>query len=168
MDMPQSRPWYKEPWLWFLAVPPLATVVFWTVILTTTAERPSMVMDDYSKAGLAMEQTRARDAAASQLGVAGRLHVQREPGRVAVALTGLEDQPRQLTLRLAHPTDARQDVIVELNRDGAGLYRADIRQLAAGKRYVQVEPLSRNWRLAGELSRGGEELELRPPAPAGS
>ncbi|MBA1146867.1 FixH family protein [Ectothiorhodospiraceae bacterium WFHF3C12] len=163
-----TRPWYREPWLWFLAVPPLATVVFWTVILTTTAERPSLVMDDYSKVGLTMEQTRARDATASRLGLSGRLHVQRDGGRVAVALVGLEELPQQLKLRLAHPTDARRDVTVELNRDEAGLYRAEIRQLAAGRRYVQLEPLNRDWRLAGELSHGGEELELTPPPASGS
>lgn len=166
--MSESRPWYREPWLWFLATPPLASVLFWGVILTTMAERPSMVMDDYSKAGLTMEQTRARDATASQLGVSGRVQVQRDPGRVAVALVGLDNEPEQLTLRLLHPTDAERDVIIELERDAVGLYRGDIRQLAAGRRYVQLEPVSRDWRLAGELSRSGEELLLQPPTPSGS
>lgn len=165
---PSARPWYREPWLWFLAVPPLATVAFWAVVLTTMAERPSLVMDDYSKVGLVMEKTRERDAAASRLGVSGRLHVQRGPGRVAVALVGLDRQPERLTLRLTHPTDAKRDIVVELDRDAAGLYRGEIRHLAAGRRYVQLEPQSRDWRLAGVLGSDGEELFLQPRSGTGS
>lgn len=165
--MSAQRPWYKEPWLLFLAAPPLATVLFWAVILSSMAERPALVMDDYSRVGLALAETRQRDAAAVRLGVAGRLQVQRAEGRVAVALTGLAESPARLELRLIHPTDGARDRVMTLDRDPAGVYRAEMPALPVGRRYVQLGPPDGEWRLAGELGRHGESLTLTPPSPAG-
>jgi len=171
VSTPKPRPWYREPWIWFLSVPPLATVVFWAAIFATTSAgtTPPLVVDDYAKIGLATHKSEERDAEARRLGVTGRLHVQRDEGRVSLALFGLEEgAPRQLMLRLTHPTDDRRDVNVELHRDSTGVYRAAIRRLPEGRRYVQLEPDDGNWRLAGVLSGTGEELSLQPKAAPGS
>lgn len=158
-----DRPWYRHFWVWFLIAPPAATVIFWTVILTTMASPPSLVVDDYGKIGLAYEDEQARDAAARELGVTGRLDVRRERGRVTVALIGLDDPPQQLELTLAHPTEAARDRTATLERTGGGLYRGELGAAAPGRRYVTLLPGDGRWRLAGELLAHRTDISLQPP-----
>jgi hypothetical protein len=161
-----ERPWYRHFWVWFLIAPPAATVIFWTVILTTMASPPSLVVDDYGKIGLAYENDRARDTAARDLGVTGRLDVQREGGRVTVALVGLDDPPQRLRVTLAHPTEAARDRTATLERIGGGLYRGELGGAAQGRRYITLLPVDGGWRLAGELSANRTDMSLKPPAPS--
>ncbi len=158
-----DRPWYRHFWVWFLIVPPASTVIFWGVILTTMASPPSLVVDDYGKIGLAYQDEQARDRVARELGISGRLSVQRERGRVTVALAGLDDPPQQLRLTLAHPTEAKRDSSATLERTGAEVYRGELGEAAPGRRYVTLLPGDHRWRLAGELSAAETELSLRPP-----
>lgn len=158
-----SRPWYRHFWVWFLAVPPAATVIFWAFVLTTTASAPSLVVDDYSQIGLTYAQEKARDRAAAERGVRARLHLVRDAGTVTVALQGLEPAPDRLDLRLAHPTEARRDLATTMKRIGSGIYRGDLGSPADGRRYVQIRPADGDWRLGGELLAGRDELELAPP-----
>lgn len=159
-----DRPWYRHFWVWFLIVPPASTVIFWGVVLTTMASPPSLVVDDYGKIGIAYQDEQARDQAARELGVTGRLNVQRERGRVTVALAGLDDPPQKVQLRLAHPTEAARDRSATLERTGGGLYRGELGQAAPGRRYVTLLPDDHRWRLAGELLASETDLSLQPPA----
>ncbi len=158
-----ERPWYKHFWVWFLIAPVAATVIFWTVILTTMASPPSLVVDDYAKIGLAYEDKQARDAAAQDLGVTGRLDVRRERGAATVALVGLDDPPQRLQLTLAHPTDAARDRSATLERTGGGLYRGELGGATPGRRYVTLLPDDGGWRLAGELLANRTDMSLKPP-----
>ncbi len=158
-----DRPWYRHFWVWFLMVPPAATVIFWAVILATTAGPPALVVDDYAKVGLIYEQQQARDAAAARLGLSGRIHVAREAGTATVVLTGLADAPDRLRLTLAHPTDASRDRRALLRREGTGVYRGELGSPASSRRYVEIRPVDGAWRLGGELAAGATELGLRPP-----
>lgn len=158
-----SRPWYRHFWVWFLMVPPAATVIFWAVILATTATAPSLVVDDYAKMGLVYEQQQARDAAAARRGLAGRIHVAREAGTATVVITGLEQAPDRLRLTLAHPTEAEHDRRAVLRREGAGIYRGDLGGAAPNRRYVEIRPVDGDWRLGGELAANRSDLDLRPP-----
>lgn len=161
-----ERPWYRHIWVWLLMVPPAATVVFWIVVIWTTAASPSLVVDDYSKIGLTYEQQRERDLTAARLGVSARLHALRETGGLTLVLRGLERPPARLELLLAHPAEAARDIRVTLERDGAGVYRSDLgRQLLAGRR-VEVTPPGGAWRLTGRLTPGQSEVALAAPGTA--
>lgn len=159
-----DRPWYRHFWVWFLIVPPASTVIFWAVILTTMASPPSLVVDDYGEIGIAYADEQARDQTARKLGVTGRLNVQRERGRVTVALAGLDDPPEKIQLQLTHPTEAARDKSATLERSGGGLYRGELGAAAPGRRYVTLLPDDRRWRLAGELQASETDLSLQPPA----
>jgi hypothetical protein len=158
-----SRPWYRHFWVWFLMVPPAATVVFWAVILATTAASPALVVDDHSKVGLAYEQQQARDAVAARRGLAGRVHVARDEGTVTVVLTGVQQAPDRLRLTLAHPTEAGRDRHAILRREGSALYRGRLDGPAPNRRYVEIHPVAGDWRLAGELPAHRSDLGLSPP-----
>lgn len=156
-----DRPWYRSPWPWLLMLPPFVTVVFWIVVLSTITHAPSLVVDDYSRIGLAYQKDEARNEAAAALGLSGRLQVQRDTGRVSFVLRDPQAAPSTLELALVHPTEAHRDLHLTLTRDPAtGVYsaRSDVR--IADRRYVHLTPPDGAWRLAGTLEAGRSGLEL--------
>lgn len=162
-DSGNDRPWYRHFWVWFLMVPPAATVIFWATILWTTAASPSLVVDDYSKIGLTYQERRDRDRSAARLGLSARFHAVRDSGGVTLVLDGPEPPPGRLRLLLAHPAEAARDIEVTLERDAGGVYRADLGRALAAGRHVEITPPGRDWRLTGRLASGQSELVLAPP-----
>jgi hypothetical protein len=158
-----AQPWYRHFWVWVLFVPPVAAMVFWTVIITVFAGPPSLVVDDYAKIGLAYQQERDRDAAAAELGVSARLHLLRESGGVTVVLRGPGRTPERLRFRLTHPAEATRDLGIRLDRTASGIYRGDLDGPAGGRWRVELTPPDGRWRLAGEIFAGESDLELHPP-----
>ena len=162
-----ERPWYRHFWVWFLMVPPAATVIFWVTVIWTTAASPSLVVDDYSKIGLTYREQRDRDLAARRLGLSARFHAVRDTGGVTLVLNGLESAPPRMRLLLAHPTEASRDIEVSLERDAAGIYRGDLgHSLEAGRR-IELTPPDGGWRLTGRITSGQSETEMQPPGGSG-
>lgn len=147
----QSRPWYREPWPWFLISLPASAVAAGLVtvwIAATSAD--GLVVGDYYKAGLAINQTLARDDAARALALTAT--VKNENGVLALALGGrMQTYPGQLTLTLAHPTRQGMDQILTLDHIGGGRYRAALPLLPAGKWQIQLADHEATWRLGGVL-----------------
>ncbi|HKJ94565.1 MAG TPA: FixH family protein, partial [Gammaproteobacteria bacterium] len=145
-----NRPWYRSPWPWLLMLPPFVTVVFWVVVLSTITHPPSLVVDDYSKIGLAYQKEEARNEAAAALGLTGRLQVQRDTGRISLVLRDPQAAPATLALALVHPTDSHRDLHIDLVRDPAtGVYTGSSDVRIADRRYVHLTPPDGSWRLAG-------------------
>jgi len=147
----QSKPWYREPWPWFLISLPASAVAAGLVtvwIAATSAD--GLVVGDYYKAGLAINQTLARDDAARALALTAT--VKSENGVLALALGGrMQAYPEQLTLTLAHPPRQGMDQILTLDHTGGGHYRAALPLLHAGKWQVQLADRDAAWRLGGVL-----------------
>lgn len=146
-----SNPWYREPWPWFLISLPAAAVVggIATVWIAAT-DADGLVVGDYYKAGLAINQVLARDDAARKLGL--RATLQTEDDSLALSLGGrLERHPERLTLVLAHPTRAGMDHTLVLHHAGAGRYRSAMPALPAGKWHAQLSDDTSAWRLSGVL-----------------
>lgn len=157
------QPWYRHFWVWVLFIPPVAAIVFWTVIITMFAGPPALVVDDYGKIGLTYEQQRGRDVAAAERGVDARVHLVREAGGVSVVLRGLDRPPEQLVFKLTHPTDAARDRGIRLDRTATGIYRGDLGAAADGRWRIEITPPDAHWRLAGEIFAGETEMGLAPP-----
>lgn len=162
-DDSAPRPWYRHFWVWFLMVPPAATVLFWVTVIWTTAASPSLVVDDYSKIGVTYRQQRDRDQAAARIGVSARFHAVRDTGGITLALAGLDDPPPRLDLLLAHPTEASRDIKTVLERTDAGIYRARLGHALDAGRRIEVSPPGGGWRLSGRITAGQSELELVAP-----
>ncbi|MHB1353929.1 MAG: FixH family protein [Thiobacillus sp.] len=148
---PPSKPWYREPWPWFLISLPAAAVVggIATVWIAAT-NADGLVVGDYYRAGLAINQVLARDDRARRLGLGATL--QAEDGSLALSLDGrLATHPERLTLVLAHPTRAGMDQGLVLHHAGAGRYRAAMPALPAGKWHAQLSDDTSAWRLSGVL-----------------
>lgn len=61
-DKPIARPWYREPWPWFLMSGPVIVIIA-ALVSAYIAVRSSdgLVTEDYYKQGLAAGETLAKD-----------------------------------------------------------------------------------------------------------
>jgi hypothetical protein len=145
------RPWYREPWPWFLiSLPATAVIAGVTTVWIAATSADGLVVGDYYKAGLAINQTLARDDAAHALALAATL--QREDGTLALTLTGrLQAYPAQLSLTLAHPTRQGLDQTLTFSHAGGGHYRTSLPVLQSGKWHAQLADTASTWRLSGVL-----------------
>lgn len=160
------RRWQREPLVWLVIAIPLLTVFAGiTTVVVANRGADSVVVDDYRKEGLAINQDPRRDDAARRLGVAAEvtavdtaLHVVLAPGRAA--------PPERLVVLLSHATRADFDRMSTLERGADGEYRAVVPPLPGGRWHVEVSPADREWRLTGEFTNGATALALRAaPAP---
>ncbi len=146
-----SKPWYREPWPWFLiSLPATAVIAGLTTVWIAYQSADGLVVGDYYKAGLAINQTLARDDAAHALGLAATLT--HDEGALGITLTGrLQAFPGQLSLTLAHPTRQGMDQTLVLNHAGGGHYRTSMPAMAAGKWHALIADTASTWRLSGVL-----------------
>lgn len=146
-----SKPWYREPWPWFLISLPAAAVIggIMTVWIAFQSD-DGLVVGDYYKAGLAVNQTLARDDAARALALVATLA--NSEGTLTLTLAGrLQAYPGQLILTLVHPTRRGRDRTLSLHHIGGEHYRAALPAISAGKWHAQLTDAASTWRLSGIL-----------------
>lgn len=151
LSIPTNKPWYREPWPWFLiSLPAIAVVAGLTTVWIAYRTADGLVVGDYYKAGLAINQTLAREDAARALGMTATLST--EDGMLALSLpSDLKTYPEQLILTLAHPTRQGMDQILTLHHAGSGHYRVALPGLHAGKWHLELTDAATTWRLSGVL-----------------
>lgn len=149
MNAPASKPWYREPWPWFLmSLPATAVIAGLTTVWIAVTSYDGLVVGDYYKAGLAINQTLARDDTARAMGLAATL--QTGDGSLTLSLAGrMTSMPAKVTLSLAHPTHQGRDHLLTLHHAGAGHYRATLPDMPAGKWQAQLVDDRSTWRLSG-------------------
>lgn len=156
MEIPQEhvRPWYREPWPWLLMAGPVAVIIAGIVtIWIAVTSSDGLVVDDYYRAGLAINRTLERSALAVQRGYHAEAAMQKE-GRglsLRLASTAAERLPETLQLRIAHPTRAGHDGLVLLRQRESGIYEGVMPALGAGRWILLLEDMQSNWRLGGIL-----------------
>jgi hypothetical protein len=161
-----SKPWYRHFWVWFvISIPVAAMFMGFTTLYYAVSTSDGLVVDDYYKAGLAINRTLDRDRRAAELGLVARVSIRSgdEDGRIRVSLDGT--RPQALRIRLLHPTLADQDVELLAPPDADGLYSGAIPALVPGFWHVLLEPAAdADWRLLGRIRLPeGDFLEIRPP-----
>lgn len=146
-----NKPWYREPWPWFLmSLPATAVVAGVATVWIAVQSADGLVVGDYYKAGLAINQTLARDDAARALALAATL--KNENGALALRLSGrLQTYPEQLVLQLSHPTHQGMDHSLGFHHTGGGHYRATRPAMPDGKWHAQLADGASSWRLSGVL-----------------
>lgn len=148
------RPWYREPWPWILiSLPATAVVAGIATVWIAATSADGLVVGDYYKAGLAINQTLAREEAAREQALTAS--IAQADGALSLQLGGrLQAYPQQLALTLAHPTRPGMDQAVALHHAGGGRYRAALPTMPtmpAGKWHAQLTDPAAAWRLAGVL-----------------
>jgi hypothetical protein len=148
-----SKPWYRHFWPWFLMALPAAVVVAGLATAFIAHEHADdLVVDDYYKDGLAINQQLAKKKRASELGLTARLHFSDDV--VTVTLTG-PMQDSGLRLLLSHPLEADRDFAVPLVRTTSGTYRGSLGQAVAPHWHWTLQGLRvSDWRLDGVVQTG--------------
>jgi hypothetical protein len=155
-----SKPWFKEPWPWLLAIMPTTAVIAggFTVWFAVNSN-DGLVVDDYYKQGKAINQTKERDRLAQSLGIRAQLMPQGQTLRLQ--LDGrLPTPPGQLTLKVLHPTRSGDDHNIVLDWDGSA-YSGQSPALAGSHYRVQLTPEFGDWRLTGAWQ-PGSPVSLSP------
>jgi len=123
MHSAMAKPWYREPWPWFLMALPAAAVVG-GIVTAVIAFRGAdgVVAADYYKRGLAINEELSRSRLAASLGVEAEFRIGGiEPGDfVAVRLVAEQPLPPEaaLRVRLVHPGRSGADRSAVLARVG--------------------------------------------------
>ncbi len=148
-------PWYREPWPWLLMAGPVTVIVAGIATLwIAVTSSDGLVVDDYYKAGLAINRTLERSALAAARGYRAEAVIQ-GAGRgisVRLATTATVPLPETLQLHIAHPTRAGHDGLVLLRQRSSGLYEGVMPALTAGHWTLLLEDLQSNWRLGGTMT----------------
>ncbi|EXI68742.1 MAG: putative integral membrane protein linked to a cation pump [Candidatus Accumulibacter adjunctus] len=163
-------PWYRQPWPWLLMLGPLVVVVagLATAYLAVVSD-DGLVVDDYYKEGLGINQRTARDQRAADLGIAAELVLSSSGERIRVLLQAGEDvrMPDRLSLRIAHPTRPGLDQNLLLRGEGGRVYGAPLRRVQEGRWHVVLEDERQEWRLAGDWAARPETvMQLQAARPA--
>jgi len=147
------KPWYRQPWFWFLTIFPLASITYCAIAITIAMNTEnSMVTDDYSKEGRGINMEIARDQKASDLGLQANMSFSdRNIKLVLDSDSGQTDYP-YLILNLFHPTIAEKDRTIQFTRTGQDTYRATMNQDIKGRWYFDLRSPDNDWRLKGETS----------------
>jgi hypothetical protein len=161
----ETRPWYREPWPWLLIAPPGASVVLGAVMWTLAARtNDGLVVDDYYKQGLAINQMLDRESRARTLGIRALVTFNPERTRVRLQLAGDAPPPAGVTLRLVHPTRAGEDQTVALTPVAAGVFEGTLRPPAAGRWHVLVEDSAATWRVSAAWRTEAASVALDAPS----
>ena len=158
-----TGPWYRQPWAWFVLTPLIVVVVACAFFVSLAFRHADdVVTDNYYKEGRMINQRLEQDQRALQMGLSGELAFDLEVGEALLSLSAdpaaQHHMPGQLLVLLNHPTSARLDRQIVLNRVRPGHYRADLESRLQHKWYVLLLPTleaekhkQAAWRLTGEI-----------------
>lgn len=145
-----SKPWYKEPWPWFLMSGPIIVIIAaLTSAWIAIRSNDGLVTEDYYKQGQAAGETLTRSKHAEELGISAGMRLTDD--QVSIRLTGRHtEQPAALNVTLSHPTRAGidQKAVLKLRGD---VYAGKLNLPASGQWLVLVEDEARTWRVMGSV-----------------
>lgn len=153
-----SQPWYRERWPWLLMLGPVAVIVAGTITAwLAIRSNDGLVVDDYYKQGLAINQRLQRDHAAASLGVRADLMRSGQALRIVVSGDEKAIAAPSLRLRIVHPTRAGFDQNLSLVAEGRGFFAGKLSTEISGRWHVTLEEPSGQWRLQGDWQADGPE-----------
>jgi len=148
--------WYRDPYRWLVITPPLAAVLAGGLTLWLAIRSyDGLVVDDYYKRGLEINQVLARDEHAAALALAADIEWKQDapaPGTLVVRWDGGPQRlaPATLRLKLIYATRAGFDREVLAARLDEHRYEATVPALRAGEWHVHIE--DSDWRLTESFS----------------
>lgn len=149
------EPWYKQGWPWLLISLPASAVVGGIITIFLAVNSPNaLVVDDYYKEGLAINQQKQRQANAGRIGLQGL--VRHDGKRVTLSLSGAAPvDDATLTLHIVHSTRSELDRQLTLQRSPDGQYSVDTDSLTAGTWYLRLQPSDRAWEIRTRITTDG-------------
>lgn len=157
-------PWYKQFWPWYLiSIPAVAVFAGIAMLVIATQNRDAMVVDNYYKAGLAINRTLEQQQAAAVLGLSAQASVDMQTQMLT--LTFRDAAPRghdTLQLAFIHATLADQDHTIELRKAADAIYHGRLQKMHAGNWNLILQPPDGVWRLDAHVSFPTQAWVLQP------
>ena len=159
--LPQ-RPAHREPMLWLVIGLPTLVVIasLVTVWISARSGASDPVVGDVRRTAQIQTTELAPDAAAAKLGLSAVLSLQ-DGTLMLVPVTGTFPRKASLGLRLAHPTQADHDVLLELQPTSLG-WSAPAKVDAGNDWNVILQDDAGQWRIIGRLQAGRQAVRLAP------
>ena len=150
-----TQPWYRQGWPWLLISLPASAVIGGIITLVLAIQSPNaLVVDDYYKEGLAINEKKHRLTAARDMNLQGLLRS--NGNQLTLSLSGTAAvMGNTLTLRLIHSTRAELDRELELRRTNDGSYNCELDDLAAGTWYLRLRPIDNTWEIRARMPLDG-------------
>lgn len=148
-------PWYRQFWPWFLIALPATAVVAGIATLVIAMKDPDgLVVDDYYKAGLAINKELKRDSEAARLGLSAFIRRDPDKGVITIELNSREPTDfDKLYLDLLHTTRANFDQNLLLEKEPDGIYRTNLgSDVPQGQWKLELYSEDSSWRLTGRMS----------------
>lgn len=148
--------WYRNPMVWMVIFfPSLAVVGGISTIFIAINTEDGLVVDDYYKQGLQINQVIKNDQHAKQLHLSALFDANVKTGLVKVSLKGNNKLvlPQEITFKLIHRTRSGLDQITTLRQVGkTAEYQGYIKPpVIAGRWVIQIISPD-NWRLKQRLT----------------
>lgn len=147
----KSIPWFKNPMVWMVIFfPSLAVVAGISTIFIAINTEDGLVVDDYYKNGLQINQVIKYDKRAKEIGLSAFVDTNTNTGEILVSMDAsaeLELQP-EITFKLIHRTRSGLDQFTTLSQIGNSPdYRGYIKPPVIEGRWA-IQIISKgNWRL---------------------
>ncbi|QNA89496.1 cytochrome oxidase assembly protein [Massilia sp. Dwa41.01b] len=143
-------PRYRHRWPWFIMLGPVAVMLATAVTVSLALRQPeAMVVDDYYKQGKAINQDLRRDRVATALQLAFDARFDAAAGTLEGRLASFgRPMLAPFRLQLAHPTQPRKDIALQVVPGPDGRFLVRLPGLAPTHWQVVAEGEGRGWRLA--------------------
>lgn len=148
---PKNKPWYQEPWPWFLMIGPAIVVVagFVTFYIAHTY-KDDMVVDDYYSEGKNIEMVLVRDQLAMQNHMNAQIMMGEDNNSLRAFIKSDKPLDGDLTLSFVHPTKSGfdQNVTLKLVDKNAQMYEGKFDKLPNMNNWlVVIENKDKTWRI---------------------
>ncbi len=166
-EIQAAKPWYKQPWLWFILSPLIAVAIYgFTFLYLAITTMDGVVKDDYYRLARGYEVNTEKNHNAIDQKITAELNLDDVTGDIMIKLNGqLTSVPEFLTLDIVHPTHQKYDQTITLKAIGSRqLYSGSLANPLKGKRFLFLTPPDENWHLHKEILPPYEQrrFEMKP------
>lgn len=158
-----TQPWYRQGWPWLLIALPASAVVGGILTIIIAVQSPNaLVVDDYYKEGLAINEGKRRTALAGEMQLSAL--VRGDTGGLRVTLDARQPVTvPALDLQIIHATRSDLDRSLTLQRTADGSYRAELPELPTGNWYLKLYDPERTWEINARARIDGSFQTLLTP-----
>jgi hypothetical protein len=152
----KEQPWFRNPMVWMVIFfPSLAVVAGMITIVIAVNTEDGLVVDDYYKKGLQINQVIYHDQMARDLGLSALVDTNSQSGEIRVSLTARKEinLTEEITFKLIHRTRSGLDQITVLSRiDNSADYRGYIKPPIIEGRWTILISAEKEWRLKKDFT----------------
>lgn len=141
--------WHKQFWVWFIIALLVTTVIAGiTTIVLAVKHDDSLVVDNYYKKGLAINQVLTQKQNALDMKVSASLSFDQNREQLTIRLPEQHETANNiLKIRLVHATIADMDREHFLTRHADNGYAVKLDGLQAGWWRIMIEPVDEVWQI---------------------